>query len=68
MFASNNYTGPTNSALRSKIEDILSEKTMSVKEIQNQIGGNPKSIATQLTKLNKTRKVNRVGRGVYSLS
>jgi len=67
IFASKDYDVQTNFTLRSKIEEFLSEKSISVKEIQNQIGGNFKSISTQLSKLYKAGKIKKKEKGIYYL-
>ena len=69
VFASNDYKGPKNLTLRSKIEEILlSRKYISVKQISKIIKGNPKSIATQLSKLCKIGQIKRKKRGIYFIN
>jgi len=68
VFASVNYEGPTNLTLRSKIEELLNKKPISVGEIANVTNNKSKSIATQLSKLCKVGLVKRIKKGVYSLT
>jgi len=67
LFASNNYSGATNFTLRSKIEESLSKKPKGIYEIAKETGGGYKSVATQLSNLNKIGLIKKDKRGVYHI-